>query len=49
LKQACIDESSAYGELSREDILSKWLENCAASQFVISDRTPAQADSVLEV
>jgi len=47
--QACIDESSAYGAMSRDDVLSKWLEHCAESHFVIDDQSPAQADSVLEV
>jgi len=50
--QACIGTSSAYGALSREDVLDKWLENTTV-QFVIDDeyctQSAEQADSVLEV
>jgi len=48
--QACVDESYAYGALSREDLLSKWLEHCANSHFVFDDhQSPTRADSMLEV
>ena len=46
LLEACIDEASTYGVLSREDILANWLEHTTA-QFVIDD--PPRADSMLEV
>ena len=51
--QACIEKSPAYGALSREDILDKWLENTTV-QFIIEDEyitrsTANQEDSVLEV
>ena len=50
--QAWVDES-AYGSLSREDMLTNWLEHCAASEFVIDDchsiQPESRADSVLEV
>jgi len=50
--QACIDEPSTYGVLSRDDILSDWLEHTTA-QLVIDDlyctQSMDQADSMLEV
>ena len=52
VSQACIDESSAYGSLSREDILANWLEHTTA-QFVFDDQYSTQhadqADSMFEV